>query len=568
MTISRSAPRSAGRTDVALDELVGFFVNTLVLRTDLSGDPSFAELLGRVREAGLGALDHQDVPFERLVEVLAPARSLARHPLFQVMLTVQNNAPAACELPGLRAGGCPPGRRGQVRPGRYCGRGLRRRTAGRPGCAGRSIAAADLFDPATAGLIAERLVRVLAAVAADPQPGCTQVPVLDAGRAGAGGGAGGTTRRRPVPAVTVAGLFAAQAARTPDAVAVVCGGVVVSYGELDAAAGRLARRAGGAGRGAGAGGGGGAGPVGRAGDRVAGGVAGGGGVPAGGSGVPGGADRRSCWPMRAPAVIVAGGRAVAAGLPGARRCWCWMAGPVRGGLAGAVRLAGAGGGCGLVLAGHPAYVIYTSGSTGVPKGVVVTHAGLANLAAVPGGAVRRAGPGGRVLQFASPAFDASVAGAVRWRWQRARCWWWPARAELAGAGAGGGCWRGRRVTTLSWCRRAGGAGRRRALGGLPVPVLVAAGRRCGAALVARLVRRAGRGGGQPLRADRDHGGLRRCRWPGAVWPARRPAGRGAGGQYPGVCAGWVAGPGAGRGWRGSCMWPGRGWRGGTWAGRG
>ncbi|WP_406049254.1 amino acid adenylation domain-containing protein [Streptomyces virginiae] len=230
---------TAGRTDTALDDLVGFFVNTLVLRTDVSGGPSFGELIGRVREQTLDALAHQDVPFERLVEELAPVRSLARHPLVQVMLALQNNADPVFRLPGLRASFLPDG---DTLAKFDLSFDLREHfdELGRPaGMTGAVSYAVDLFDQASVEQLAERFTRVLDTLATGPDRRVDQVPVLSAAEREKVLHTWNDTSRS-VPPTTLPALFQDQAARTPEATAVVFDGATLTYGELNARANRLA----------------------------------------------------------------------------------------------------------------------------------------------------------------------------------------------------------------------------------------------------------------------------------------------------------------------------------------
>ncbi|MFB8007956.1 condensation domain-containing protein, partial [Nocardia sp. NPDC056000] len=167
----------AGRGDAALDDLVGFFLNTLVLRTDLSDDPTFDELVDRVRTVDLAAYEHQDVPFELLVEALNPGRALNRHPLFQVMLVLQNNTRPELALPGVRI---------EVETTRTATTkfdlefDLTERYGddrSGQGIVGELRYAADLFDAATAAALVDRLILVLETLAAQPEQRLSELTV-------------------------------------------------------------------------------------------------------------------------------------------------------------------------------------------------------------------------------------------------------------------------------------------------------------------------------------------------------------------------------------------------------
>ena len=164
----------AGREHDELEPLIGFFVNMLVLRTDLSGQPTFRELLGRVRRVSLEAYDHQDLPFEKLVEELNPERHLSRHPLFQVMFQLSESAGGELTLPGsggLAAGQCQASACGSIW---RCTCEMQSEGHLR----GTVVYSTDLFDAATIERMVGHFQTLLNGIVADPDSKIARLPLL------------------------------------------------------------------------------------------------------------------------------------------------------------------------------------------------------------------------------------------------------------------------------------------------------------------------------------------------------------------------------------------------------
>jgi amino acid adenylation domain-containing protein len=226
----------AGRSRVETEDLIGFFVNTLVLRADLHGDPSFVDLLERVRNTTLDAFDRADVPFERLVDELVPDRDLSRNPLYQVSFVLQNAAAEPLALPGMAVE--PVGTTFAASPFDLT---LHLVEQADGSLAGVVDYASALFDEATITRLGGHYVRLLTSIAADPAARLSELEWLT------------EPERRQVlvdwndtdtamPAAGVHELFEAQVDRTPGAVAIRFGGDELTYAEVNAAANRLAGR--------------------------------------------------------------------------------------------------------------------------------------------------------------------------------------------------------------------------------------------------------------------------------------------------------------------------------------
>src|SRR5437763_14830120 len=226
----------ANRGRPEIERLIGFFVNTLPLRTDLSGRPTFRELLGRVRQVCLGAFAHQELPFERLVEELQPPRDLSRSPVFQVSFIFQNIALPEFDVAGLKLEALDV-------PGSTARFDLELEVFDRPETiAGRFAYNSDLFDAATVARLSRHLALLVRNLLADPDRLVTEVPMLGADEERRLRLQWNDTYRRWPEPLLAHERFARQAAQTPRAEAVRDVDTVLRYGELDRQANQLAHR--------------------------------------------------------------------------------------------------------------------------------------------------------------------------------------------------------------------------------------------------------------------------------------------------------------------------------------
>jgi amino acid adenylation domain-containing protein len=224
----------AGRNQTELEDLIGFFVNTLVLRTDLSGDPTFRELLGRVREVSLSAYDHQDLPFEKLVEELRPERQLNRSPLFQVMFQLLNFSDKGLELRNLDVSRLPSGSQ-RVRFDLEMHLWQQDKTL-----RGSVVYSTDLFDHSTIERMVGHFITLLQGIVAAPDHRISQLPLLTESERHQLLVEWNDTAADYRRDKCVHQLFEEQVEKTPDAVAVVFEDQQLSYRELNERANQLA----------------------------------------------------------------------------------------------------------------------------------------------------------------------------------------------------------------------------------------------------------------------------------------------------------------------------------------
>ncbi|HKN98220.1 MAG TPA: amino acid adenylation domain-containing protein, partial [Pseudonocardiaceae bacterium] len=378
---------TSGRSRVELAEIVGFFVNTVVIRSRVDGSVSFADFLTQVRSTVLDAMSNDEVPFDRLVELIAPERDASRSPLVQVMIVLQNAPSAPPRLAGLRV-------EDADLPRAHCLFDLTCEFEQRDGALATTFEySTDLFDAATIRRLAGHLLVLLAAVVAEPARPLARLPLLS------------TAQRHemlvdwngvPVPAERcVHDVFAERAAERPSATAITAGGVALTYRELDTRANRLAHAL--VARGAG--------PDVRVGvclprsvDAVVAMLAV---LKAGAAFVPldpGDPGPRLAWLLADSGTnLVLTRRASGHRLPGGIAVLCLDDDWDRGCPDHAPDVA--------VRPDNLVYVMYTSGSTGQSKGVLTEHRSVTRLCADPH---VRLGPDDVLAQYAPLAFDAST----------------------------------------------------------------------------------------------------------------------------------------------------------------